>query len=78
MISSKIKELKLFKYKKTAPLFLFPEDLMHQNQIYLFPFFCYSFIETVFKMKKTHTKYTDTSAFNFTHTIIPKWSRMPL
>ena len=31
MLSGKIKEWKLSRYKKTALLFLFPEDKMHQS-----------------------------------------------
>ena len=43
-------------------------------------FLCYSFGETIFKMKiNTHvTKYMDTLTFNFLHPINPKWSIMPL
>ena len=45
-------------YKKTVLLFLFPENQMHQNQSVCFHFLCYSFVETVFKMKLHVTKYT--------------------
>ena len=46
----------------------------------LLSFLCYSFVETYFRMKlgTLVTKYTDTFTFNFTDTINPKWSIMPL
>ena len=63
--------------KKTVSLFLFPKGHMHQNQS-VFSFFCYSFVETIFKMKPQIfiIQYADT--FNFAHTIYPKWSLKPL
>ena len=78
LVSAKIQnneEYKLSKYRKTAPLFLFPEGQMHQNQS-----FCFHIYETIFKMKLNTfvTKYTDTSTFNFAHNIYPRWSIMPL
>ena len=39
MFSAKIKGSKMSKYKKTAPVFLFPEGQMHQNQSVYFHFY---------------------------------------
>ena len=68
--SAKIKEEKMSKYKKTAPLFLFHEG---QRSICLFSVSCYSFVETIFRMKLNTlvTKYMDTFTFNFANTINP-------
>ena len=75
-LSATIEEYKSSKYKKTVPLFLFPESQMHENKSFRF-----HFVETIFKMKLNTfgTKYTDTLTFNFAHNIIyPRWSIMSL
>ena len=52
-----IKELKLSKYKKTAPFFSIPEGQLYQNQSVCLHFLRYSFVETIFKMELKHTCY---------------------
>ena len=75
----KLKNKKLSKYKKTAPLFLYFEVHMHLNLSFLFIFLCYTFVETLFNIDLcTHvTKNTVILNFNFSHTIFPQWRRMP-
>ena len=66
------------KYERSAPLFLFPEDEMHQKSFRLFSVLCYSFVEIIFKINTHVTKYTDILTFNFAHTINSKRHMVPL
>ena len=70
MLSAKIKEQNLSKYKKTAPLYFLKAIHVHQIKSVYFYFYAKFFVAK-FKMKLNTlvTKYTDTLSFNFADTI---------
>ena len=75
MLSAKIKELKLSKYKKTAPL------LSNASLSFcLFIFLCYSFGETISNIDCAHLLQNIRlfAISNCSHTIYPQSRIMPL